>query len=322
MNIMPPKDRLPVDIALLGDGTPSEVLYEVVEPIVYTVTTSFGSMLAFASEENASARWIVLAPLNSETLARLKSGGLSVREALTASWMFLALMDPDTDAWKQAWCIEESDLPFDRLPQPGTPLLPEHEPVLTTRAIGTTIKPGLTPASVVAFVASSTRSAVKILVDFVYRQKPDGRPREEIRVLYDLPVRQLAFNSFEIDFGNPTLPLSVLPEAEQDFGRVVSLLRRGLEWAASTRDEPLVADSQEEREAILYAMHILTPPAKGAIETVEVGGAWLCGPPLHLTKFSRSRVSREIRSLTTRSTTSTTSAAACTRSTSRAGGQS
>ncbi len=290
MTVRPPLETPEVPVELLGDPRPAEVLYEAESPIVFTITASTGTMLGYLAAEDTEGSWIVLAPIGPTTLQRLRTGLLAVRACLTDTWMWLALHRDG--AWRQAWRVSEDMLPPGHLPRAWTPLLPEHQAILSTRVLGSRIQPGVTPASVVAFVADATRSAVKTLVEFVYDQVPSGRPKDDIRELYDLPVRQLAFNSFAIGFGAP--PAQMFPA---EFDEVVSLLRRGIDWVAASDDVPLVASSDRERSAILHAVRRLTPPKGSYVEVVELAGPWVGRRTVRLTTAARKRVSDEIAKL-------------------------
>lgn len=287
-----PKGAHMVDPTLLGSVEVEEVLYEAETPVLYTTKTASGQpLLAYTAEEATDATWLVFTACTLRTIADLKSGRLAVREALTSSWMWLAQRTPDGTIVK-VWAITPDHLPPDHLPAPGTPLLPEHEPVIATRAIGDTIIPGATPASVVAYVADSTRKAIKTLLDFLLDRPSEGRPPEELRALYDLPVQRFAFNSFEVAFGLPAEFLEH-PKLRQAAG----LLRKGLSWASTDKETPLDATSDEERNAILRAALHLTPPPGGPIIEVEVSGTWMSRGSARLTQAARRRVHAEIRRL-------------------------
>jgi hypothetical protein len=292
MPMTEPKGAHMVEPALLGSMEVEEVLYEAETPVLFTTKTASGQpLLAYTTEEAADATWLVFAACTPRTIADLKSGRLAVREALTSSWMWLAQRTPDGKISK-VWAITPDHLPQEHLPAPGTPLLPEHEPVIATRAIGETIVPGATPASVVAYVADSTRKAIKTLLDFLLDRPGEGRPPEELRTLYDLPVQRFAFNSFEVAFGLPAVLLE-----HPELNRAAGLLRKGLSWAATETQKPLDATSDEERSAILRAALYLTPPPGGPITEVEVSGTWMSRGSARLTQVARRRVHEEIRRL-------------------------
>jgi hypothetical protein len=120
----------PMDPALLGRAEIEEVLYEAEMPVLYTTRNAFGQLLlAYVADDAADAIWLVLAPCAPRAIGDLKQGRLAVREALTASWLWLALKVPEGTI-KKVWAITPDDLPSEHLPAPGTPLLPEHEPVI------------------------------------------------------------------------------------------------------------------------------------------------------------------------------------------------
>ena len=114
------------------------------------------------------------------------------------------------------------------------------------------------------------------------------------QALYDLPVRQLKFGSFEVGLGTPKpdlFPNDAVLQAVND-------LQTGLEWAEDIEsDDALEAGDDAKTEAILRATLALTPPNHGLITSVEVGGSWLKGRHFTLTRKSRSKVATRLRQL-------------------------
>lgn len=294
MPLTEPSSARAVDPALLGTAAVEEVLYEAEEPVIYTTRDASGQLLlAYVADQTPDATWLVLAACAPRVIEDLKRGRLAVRDALTASWMWLARRAPDGTLSK-AWAITPEHLPPEHLPAAGTPLLPEHEPVIATRAIGDAISPGTTPASVVAYVADSTRKAVKTLLDFILERPAEGRPPEELRALYDLPVQRFAFNSFEVAFGVPPGSFD-----SPELSLAASLLSRGLSWAAEDSERRLEVTSEEERAVLLRAILQLAPPPGGPITAIEVSGSWMSHGAARLTRAARRRVHGEIRRLQT-----------------------
>lgn len=292
MPITPPdREQLPaglVDLSLPVD----RVLYEAEYPILYLTHTRQGQrLLAYVADESQPALITLLAPISNVALGSLESGTMGVREALSASWLWLH--QPGREA-AHLWAIEVTELPDAHLPRPGTPLYPEHEPVLRTRAVGENVTLGRMPASVVAFVADATRKAFKTILDFSLSRNAEGRPTEEHRALYDLPVQQFAFGSFELSFGAPSEDLFGRDEVQA----AAEKLTTGLLWASDLRnDAPLPAESDEERAAILRATLLLTPPSSGPISEVQVSGRWVNGGRVRLTRASRAKVRSELKTV-------------------------
>jgi hypothetical protein len=287
-----PVNRPTIDLQLFADFKVEEIIYEAEEPIVFTALVSGGQrVLAYLADHNSAGRWLVMAPCTARTLAALQDGTATVFDTLTASWMWLANLADDGHP-SRAWSIDSTDLPAGHLPSRDLPLLPEHEALLVTRATGPRIVAGDIPASVVAFVAASTRLAVKTLLDFILESAGAGRPTDDARLLYDLPVSRFAFNSFELSFAAHR---SLLPSPELD--RAAALLQGGLAWAAASDATPLVAQSDGERDAVLRAVLQLTPPTSGAIETISISGRWMTRGAATLTRASRRRVRTEVQQL-------------------------
>ncbi len=265
------------------------VLYEAEFPVVFLSRTENGQQLiAYVADDNREGTFTVLAPVSARSLAGLERGTLSVRDALMSSWMWLHVVSPSGGG---LWPTDVEKLSDRHLPQPATPLHPEHEPILRTRAIGEQVALGRMPASVVAFVADATRRAVKTLLDYVLVVPSEGRPREEHRALYDLPVQNFAFASFELSFGPPDEGLFPREQLREAAG----MLERGLFWASTNESGPLTAETDAEREAILRAALLLTPPQAGPITAVQVSGLWIPRGTIRLSRDSRRRVRQELR---------------------------
>ncbi|HSN97994.1 MAG TPA: hypothetical protein VLS89_06835 [Candidatus Nanopelagicales bacterium] len=288
---LPPK-ATPVAAQMLGSTVPDEILYEAEQPVVFTLRTAFGQrMLSYVADEPLDCTWLLLAPCTERTVLDLREGRLSVREALVGSWLWLARLDRDQH-WDGVWTVEAEDIPEDHLPQPGTLLYPDLEPVVSARVIGAGISRAGTPASVIAYAADSVRKAIKILLEHLLELDSHGRPTDSLRELYDLPAQRFAFNSFEISFAPP---LNI--DADDVLKDALELLQRGLTWATAEGESASSGASDPERSALLRALLELTPPSTGPIEAFELGGRWLPRGTTRLTRASRGRVRSEMKRL-------------------------
>ncbi len=270
------------------------VLYEAEQPIIYLTKTKQGQeMLAYLADEVDGHQFVVVAPATPSSIRRLESGSIGIREALTDTWMWMVRVD-FAQSVSEAWSVTESDIPAPHLPKPGTPLLPEHRIAFSARAVGDGITLGSVPCSVIAFVANAAKSSLKAILDHALAANGEGRPTDAQRALYDLPVRQLKFASFEVGLAAPTQDLF----ANDTVLQAVNDLQTGLEWAEDTQsNEVLQAGDDSKTEAILRATLALTPPGHGAITSVEVGGYWLRGRRYTLTRQSRTKVANRLRQL-------------------------
>jgi len=270
------------------------VLYEAEQPIVYLTKTKQGQdMLAYLADESDGYQFIVVAPATQSSISRLESGSIGIREALTDTWMWMVRANFAQEV-SEAWSVAEVEIPALHLPTPGTPLLPEHRIAFSARAVGDGIALGSVPCSVIAFVANAAKSSLKAILDHALAANAEGRPTDAQRALYDLPVRQLKFASFEVGLAAPKqdlFPNDTVLQAVND-------LQTGLEWAEDVQgDAVLDAGDDAKTEAILRAALALTPPNHGVITSIEVGGYWLKGHRFTLTRKSRSKVANRLRQL-------------------------
>lgn len=296
MNIdLRPEDRLPLSIVAWPFPI-DRVLYEAEQPIIFLTHSTVGQpLLAYLAHETADFSYFVLASASTAKIRMLELGTIGVREAICSDWMWLARFNgtgPDADLWS----VVEADIPSDYLPVPGTPLLPEHTVVFAARALGEGIELGRMPCSVVSLVADSARSSLKAVLDYVRGTNTEGRPTDAQRALYDLPVQRLRFASFEVGLAEPHADLF----RDESVQQAIAILEQGLAWAeAESNQAASPGSSPGEREAVLRATLALTPPSSGAVIAIEVSGAWLKGRRFHLSRNSRRKVSRQLRSLRT-----------------------
>lgn len=293
MNInLPPDQRIPD--GFFDHPLPVvRVLYEAEQPIVYLTKTRQGQeMLAYLASETDQHQYIIVSPTTPNSVKKLETGSIGVREALVDTWMWLVKEGFD-DAGAEVWSVGEADIPLAHLPKAGTPLLPEHRIAFSARAIGDGIALGSVPCSVISFVTSAARASLKAVLDHVMAAKNEGRPTDAQRALYDLPVRQFKFASFEVGLAAPQEDLF----QNEGISLALTYLQTGLAWAETSDDGDLPAEGDADAEAILRATLALTPPTSGVIEAVEVGGYWLGGHQYHLSRSSRTKVSKRLRQL-------------------------
>lgn len=270
------------------------VLYEAEQPIVFLTHSASGqSLLAYLAHESDSSVDYILASASPRKVQQLEQGGVGVREALCADWMWI-LRYKAQDSTFGAWVVTESEIPDEYLPVPGTGLLPEHSVVFAARALGDGIALGRMPCSVISLVADSARASLKAVFDFVREANTGGRPTDAQRSLYDLPVQRFRFASFEVGLGEPNPELF----PDNSVQEAISRLASGLEWAESLSDDAVVpGQSPQEQEVVLRAALALTPPSSGVVSAIEVSGTWLGGRRFRLDRTARARVSRRLRAL-------------------------
>jgi hypothetical protein len=182
-------------------------------------------------------------------------------------------------------------------------LWPTLEPILTLRAVGKNIEPGMVPGSVIRTCVEGVQKAFKVLSEHALRQNAQaGRPDEFLRNLFDLPTQRIAFSSFEISFRVPSeerdlfTANGVASPAAETLSKVSALLKKGLKSTAG--EEGIFSpDAPEEGGVLLRALKELTPSSYGNIEQLELRGSIL-GPritPIVLQRADRQRVNNAIR---------------------------
>jgi hypothetical protein len=284
MTLRKPNEE-PLPQGLIPDQlTPLHIFHDAEVPILYTTqTVQRQRLLAYVTDINTEGVFTILVPVTEQNLRALESGFVTIRQALAASPAMLHWTNGTASA---AWAYDLSTTPDDCLPNPQLHLFADREPILRTRAIGEKIKLGHIPASAVVFVAEATKLALKTVLDHVFSENPEGRPREEYRTMYDLPVQSFAFASFELSFAAPEDGLFSREEVKQ----AAEKLEKGLAWASGSDDTIAPFENREERDVILSAALLLTPPTSGPITEVRISGDWVGNREIVLSRQSRKRV--------------------------------
>ena len=273
---------------------PERVLDELDGPRLFTARTDDGQLvLAYLCAEDAEIERFLLVPTSGQILQSIERNELTLRDALTQqAQMYLAdrHFDGSVTGTEQ---VDAARLPESALPRHGVYLDPIPSPLLSIRLIGDALVPGKVPSSVVRRAVDGASGAMKALIRHVLDVRVDaGRPTEWFRRFYDLPATGFAFRSFEVSFGDPEPQMQAdLIEGQDVLEEVARLLDDGLAWAVGGSD-PSTVESREWR-AIVEALSHLTPPQKGVIAEVQVGGrlARRTGNAVSLTRSASDRVS-------------------------------
>ena len=126
-------ERPSLDVSIFGNPTPTDVFFEDLSPIFYTVYSPvFRKMFAYCADDTEKGYWVILVPMEEEDLEEL-GNGRSVRNLMVSGKMFLANLEfysdtsvgyggwsPDQPPWDAAYVsayeITENDIPQDNLP--------------------------------------------------------------------------------------------------------------------------------------------------------------------------------------------------------------
>lgn len=277
----------------LSKLVPERVLDEFDGPQLFTTRSDDGQLLlAYVCGEGPDFERFLLVPTTERIVHKIEANELALRDALTGQalvWLVDRKFDGSVTAPGE---VDPAELPESALPRHGAYLYPTPEPLLSIRLMGDGLVPERVPASVVRRAVDGATGAMKALIRHVLDVRPDpGRPTESFRRYYDLPATEFAFRSFEVSFGVPeTLVQTNLVDDRSVLDEVSKLLDNGLAWA-SGNDQPRQSANSEWR-AIVEALSHLTPPQKGVIEAVQIGGELARRPhrAVTLTRVASERV--------------------------------
>lgn len=283
----------------LGSLEPAEVLYEFEgEPLTFVARDPDGAPLLLhdAMAFDRVTRYLVAA-VDERILGDLKAGRIDILTALRQPRCWVADVAEDASV-KALWRVEFSAIPENVLPRPGAMVNPGHDPLFRIRLIGAGVGPGRTSAGDVRMAAQAAELGLRGLARIVLDEKKKvGQVPRDVRHFSDLPYLFSRAASFEIAFGRPR---GRLPGIDDEiFHEMGSLLDRGLAALRSNGDaeDRLEGLSDEQTLQLFEAIRILTPPIRGDVERVEVGGTLadrVSGSRL-LTRDDRTRSSRRIK---------------------------
>lgn len=287
-----------VDIDLIGDLKPIEVLYEFDGPRLFSAHSPLGELLCFLADDDGTLRRFIAAPTNADMLAKLKEGVRAVREVLDQPWVWFVDVD-NNDQPQTAWRGVLRDAPADVLPEPGVRLWPHLEPIFAVRAIGDGLSEGGVPMSVIRQVVDGATTSLKKIVNIVFEDaKKVGRKIKTIRQFYDLQTI-FAYNSFEAAFRMPADPsgslIGLADESKAAVDEISEKLEQALCWAVdeSSKDPGEAGLSLE----LLESLEKLIPPKNGIIKCIEVRGRMFreSTTPYRLTRDTSTKVRDALR---------------------------
>lgn len=258
----------------LGLLEPEEVLYEFdEEPLTFIARDPEGGLLLLHNVMvlDRVARYLISA-VDARILNDLKLGWIDTLTALRQPRCWVADVVEEGSV-KTLWRVEFSTIPENILPRPGAMVNPDHDPLFRIRLIGSGVGPGKTSAGNVRMAVQATELGLRGLARIALDEKKKvGQVPRDVRHFSDLPYLFSRAASFEVVFGRPR---DRLPGIDDEiFHEMGNLLERGL--AALRSDEAvenhLEGLSEEQTLQLFEAIRALTPPLRGDIERVQVGG--------------------------------------------------
>jgi len=277
----------PADMAMFKDYRMTEVLYDFDGPRIFTAQTSLGFMLFYLADAQIESNYYIAAPTSDSIITLLKSGVRAMRDALNQPWVWFVQTRSDGTP-VAAWQGTLADAPADALPQPGIMLWSHLEPVFALRALGDGLAEGSIPASVIRLLVDGATTALKKVASHVFQTThTQGRKSNAVRQFYDLPLQNLAYNSFELAFKLPSEASDAT--LSSDFAEMGTQMVQTLAWATNDDD---AAPTPEPDINLLEALEKLVPPQTGKIKTIELRGRiFSTGQPCYqLTRNTTRRV--------------------------------
>jgi hypothetical protein len=268
-----------LDPGRLGSLEPTEILYEFSgEPLTFVVRDPDAEPLLVHSLSvfDRTSRYLVSA-VDARILRELKVGRIDLLIALRQPRCWIADVAEDASV-KSLWRIEFGSIPERVLPRPGAMLNPGLDPLFRIRLIGAGVGPGNTSAADIKMAAQAAESGLRGLARIALDEKKRvGQVPRDIRHYSDLPYQYSRAASFEIAFGRPRDRLPGLDD--EVFAEMGHLLERGLSALRGNGDDlaPIKGLDADQALQLFEAIWALTPPMRGGVDRVELGGGLIDG---------------------------------------------
>lgn len=294
-----------IDSNAIGSLAPHEVLFEFeFEYLSFVAIDPNGDLLLVhsLSASGGISRYLV-SPIDQKILCDLKAGRLDIHSALRQPRCWIADLVEQaspTTPWRiqSLYRIDFDSVPSRCLPAPGVMLSPEFDPLFRVRLIGSGVVPGTTSAADIRMAAQAAESGLRGLARIALDvKKQAGQVPRDVRRYSDLPCQYSRAGGFEIALGRPR---DMVPGLDDEiFGEMGRLLNQGLNALRADQDDgaPIEGLSQHQAAQLFEAIQALTPPMRGGVERVEIGGSLtdgLAGSRI-LTRDDRLRSSKRVK---------------------------
>ena len=263
-----------LDESSLGSLAPTEVLYEFEgEPLTFVAQDSDGASLLVHNlcVFERTSRYLVSA-IDERVLQDLKAGRIDIRAGLRQPRCWIADVGEDALV-KSLWRVEFAAVPANSLPRPGAMVNPALDPLFRLRLVGSDVGPGKTSAADIRMAAEAAETGLRGLARVALdAKKRVGQVPRDVRHYSDLPYQYSLAASFEIAFGRPRDNL--LKMDEEVFDEMGRLLAKGLNTlrASGAETAPLEGLNEDQSLQLFEAIKALTPPTRGGVDHVELGG--------------------------------------------------
>ncbi len=263
-----------VAVDRLGSLEPREILYEFDgEPLTFTAVDPEGGLLLVHSlcVSDRTSRYLVAA-IDARIAHSLKDCQSDILSALRQPRVWIADIADDASV-KALWQVDFASVSAKVLPRHGAMIDPALDPIFRLRLIGPGVGPGKTTASDVRLAAQAAESGLRGLARIAFDEhKKVGRVSRTIRDYSDLPLQYTRAASFEIAFGRPVGRLPAVDDPV--FDEMERLLKAGMDALRADGEDaaPIKGLNEEQATQLFEAIRALTPPSRGGIERVEIGG--------------------------------------------------
>lgn len=297
-----------VERSFIGGLPVCRVLDEFDFPLLYSshLASSDKTVLVYAADVSDCGIRYVVSSVTDRVVSALLDGDMRIRTALDQPWVWIVDMkiQQRTPMPSKAWSVDFVDIPDFALPDPYVTLYEDLTPVLELKAEGPSLKHLSLANTAIEHVMRSARFALKPLAEHVLAEECEDYDVADLRAHYELSTVETKAASFYAAFRFRSEDVN--PAVVQ---RMVDLLRVGLNHIYD-ESEPIASFSQgkraetdrawrmldeRERQAVLLSLKHLTPPGKGDIKEMTVGGGMAGDARFKFDRKSSKSVSKLIR---------------------------
>lgn len=248
---------------------PAEVLYEFEEPLIFVHGDVPVQSLWYKQTGTPSGPQYWVVPTSDPILTRLKSGRISMLDALRQPWASIIEIDRDQRIVRTEPPKEEDE---EFLPNPGTMLYAELQPWFSVRFLGENLDPGAVPASIAELAFKMGRKSLRKAAELAIAAAETQNLKNQIPFLksfQNLSFGGTRFASFQVDFTLPIIGTSGQPGYQAAIENITGILDQATRLLTEENAAPCPP------EELIEVGLALCPPLHGVVEQVELGGRLL-----------------------------------------------
>jgi hypothetical protein len=289
-------DFSPDQTPVLQNIRPSDILYEMDEPILFVSVSRRGlSVLCYKTDSDDGLSQYLVCPTNHGIINKIRNGNISLRSAISQPWIWVANATDYDFGVKYTWTLSSENIPDEVLPKEGRGLhnaatviverttIRENDAYLSVKFHGGDIKNGTIPFGVIRNSLDEVYQSLWTIFANGVRRATTNVNDKTLRRIVNIPTYEMTHASLLIEIERPEIDLSTfrssnvpninieqaingIDEAHKSFLNSTQSIRNAMQRGALTQT---VTDSNFDA---IEAVAPIIPRQNSFFEAVEING--------------------------------------------------